>query len=350
MAKIFTRPVGGIPLEDEKIDEWFAQPTQGVLETLKRLEGDLLVLGVAGKMGVTTALMAKRGLEQLGRSNRVIGVSRFSNPAAREKLEKYGIETIPADLLNSEDLAKIPEVPNILYLAGQKFGTSDSPEVAWAMNAVLPAKVCERFQKSKIVAFSTGCVYPWASITGGGSTEDVELDTLGDYANSCVGRERVFTYYSKKNQTPVSLYRLNYAIDLRYGVLVDVATKVLAGEPVDVTMGHVNLIWQGDAIARAIQCLDHTAVPPAPINITGPETIPVRDLAHRFARIFGKEAQIVGEEVDKCWLSNAAKSFKLFGYPEVSLAEMIDWVAEYLQNGGVLLGKPTHFDSKNAKF
>lgn len=350
MAKTFTRPAGGIPLDDEAIDQWFAQPTQGALDTLKRLEGDLLILGVAGKMGVTTALMAKKGLDQLGRKNRVIGVSRFSNPAAREKLEKYGIETISADLLNSEDLEKIPQVPNILYLAGQKFGTSDSPEVAWAMNAVLPAKVCERFQKSKIVAFSTGCVYPWVSTTSGGATEAVELDTLGDYANSCVGRERVFTYYSKKNQTPVSLYRLNYAIDLRYGVLVDIATKVLAGEPVDVTMGHVNLIWQGDAIARAIQALEHTAVPPAPLNITGPETIQVRDLAYHFGKIFDKEVRIVGEEVNKCWLSNAGKSFQLFGYPEVALNEMVEWVAEYLQNGGDLLGKPTHFDSKNAKF
>lgn len=350
MAKTFQLPAGGVPLDDEAIDQWFAQPTEGALQTLERMEGDLLILGVAGKMGVTTALMAKKGLEKLGKKNRVIGVSRFSNPAARAKLEKQGIETISADLLNSDDLAKIPQSPNILYLAGQKFGTSDSPEVAWAMNAIVPAKVCERFTSSKIVAFSTGCVYPWVSTTSGGATEDVELDTLGDYANSCVGRERVFAFYSKKNQTPVCMYRLNYAIDLRYGVLVDVATKVLAGEPVDVTMGHVNVIWQGDAIARAIQCLDHTGVPPVAMNITGPETIPVRDLAHRFAAIFKKEAKIVGEETDKCWLNNAARSFRLFGYPEVSLTEMVEWVAEYLLKGGQLLGKPTHFDSKNAKF
>jgi len=350
MAKTFQRPENGIPLDDEEIDHWFAQPTDGALETLAKLEGDLLILGVAGKMGVSTALMAKKGLEQLGRKNRVIGVSRFSNPAAREKLEKYGVETIPADLLNDEDLAKIPVCPNILYLAGQKFGTSDSPEVAWAMNAVLPAKVCERFAQSRFVAFSTGCVYPWVTPTSGGATEEVDLDTLGDYANSCVGRERVFTYYAKKNQTPVNLYRLNYAIDLRYGVLVDVATKVLAGQPVDVTMGYVNLIWQGDAIARAIQCLDHTGVPPVALNITGPETVRVRDIAHRFGKIFGKEPEITGEEGERCWLSNAARSFELFGYPEVSLAEMIAWTAEYLQKGGQLLGKPTHFDSKNAKF
>lgn len=339
-----------LPCRPDEIDSFLARPTAGVLDTLKRYPGDLLVVGASGKMGPTLCLMLKQALEKIGSRNRVLAVARFSDAQARKQLNSHGVETIPCDLLDRKTVAQLPEAPNVFFLAGQKFGTTAKPDLTWAMNTLVPANVAERYAKSRIVAFSTGCVYSFTSLLTGGSREDAPTQPVGDYANSCLARERIFTHLSRTNATPVTLYRLNYAIDFRYGVLVDVALKVLQGEPVDVTMGHVNLIWQGDACARAIQCLDMADSPAVPMNITGPETVSIRALAMEFGRRFGKEAIIQGREEELVWLNNAAKSFELWGYPEVSLGSMMDWVTAWLSSGGKTLGKPTHFETRSGAF
>ena len=339
-----------IPNPETDINVFLGQPTDGVLDTLARLEGDVAILGAGGKMGPTITSMLCQGFRQLGKRNRVLAVSRFSDPESADLLRGYGAEILSCDLIDREAVQQLPEVDNILFLAGHKFGATSAPELTWAMNTIVPALKAEKFTRTRMVVFSTGCVYPFVPVESGGSREDDEIGPIGDYANSCVGRERVFTFYSKRNGTPLSIYRLNYAIDLRYGVLVDIATKVLNNEPVDVSTGHVNVIWQGDAAARAIQLLDHASSPPFILNVTGPETITVRDLATAFGEKFDKKVRFIGKEQPTAWLSNAAKSMDLFGPLTVSLEQMIDYVAQHLQNGGKLLGKPTHFEARSGKF
>lgn len=339
-----------VPLSFPEVEEFLAAPTDGAMEAVRLLPGDFAVLGAGGKMGTTLTLMLRRALDRLGRPNRVIAVSRFSQESARQNLESLGIETLACDLSDREALAALPDIPNVFYLAGTKFGTSDRPELTWMANTIIPALVAERFAQSSIVAFSTGCVYPFASVASRGATEETPLEPLGEYAASCIGRERVFTYFSRLHGTRTCLYRLNYAIDLRYGVLSDIATRVRDGQPIDLSSGYVNMIWQGDAVARAIQCLAPADSPPFAINITGPDILRVRDLAERFARRFGRTAAFTGEESDVCWLADAGRSMKLFGPVTVSVDQMIDWTAEYLEKGGDLLGKPTHFDSRSGKF
>ncbi len=336
------------PCPPDQLDAFLATPTEGVIETLSRHDGDVIVLGAGGKMGATVSIMLREALRELGGNRKVIAVSRFSDPKARARFE--GIETISADLLDREAVNCLPEVPNVFFLAGQKFGTSSAPELTWAMNAIVPAYVAERYRASRIVAFSTGCVYPFVTVASGGSRETDPIEPIGDYANSCVARERVFTYFSKKYQTPVCLYRLNYSNEPRYGVLVDIAQKILAGEPVDVSMGYVNVIWQRDAVARAIQCLDVAGSPAVPMNITGPEIVSVRHLAERLARALGREVKIAGQEAESAWLNNAGRSFQLWGYPTVSLDQMIEWTAAWLLQGGETLNKPTHFEARDGKF
>jgi nucleoside-diphosphate-sugar epimerase len=338
------------PTDIASLDELLSRPTPGLIETLRGLDGDIMVLGVGGKMGPTLARMARRALDELGRKDKVIGVARFSNSSAQTALDEVGVQTIRCDLLDAAALQKLPEAANVVFMAGQKFGTSSGPELTWAMNTLVPANVAQRFPRSRTVVFSTGCVYPLSSVLLGGSIESDALGPPGDYANSCVGRERIFTYYSNKNRTPVCLYRLNYAIDLRYGVLHDVATKVFNDEPVDVTMGRANVIWQGDANAQALQCLAHASSPPTALNVTGPETISLRALARELGRWMEKDPTIVGEEAPTAWLSNAARAAKLFGYPQVSLAQMTQWTAQWIQQGGASLGKPTHFEERSGKF
>ena len=339
-----------MPNDDRSVDELLSRPTPGLLRTLERVTGDIMIVGVGGKMGPTLAQMARRALDELGRNDKVIGVARFSSPTVEARLNEVGVETIRCDLLDREAVRELPDAPNIIFMAGQKFGTSTGPELTWAMNTLVPANVAERFAASRIVAFSTGCVYPLVPVNSGGSRESDALGPPGDYANSCVGRERIFTYYSKQNNTPVAIYRLNYAIDFRYGVLLDVAQKVASGEAVDVTMGHANVIWQGDANAQAIQCLEHAASPPFEINVTGPETVSIRTLALRFGELLGREAVVTGTEAPTAWLGNAAQAHRLFGYPTISLDQMMLWVAQWVKQGGHTLGKPTHFEARDGKF
>ncbi len=336
---------------DREIEALLSTPTPGAIAAVQRLPGSFMVLGVGGKMGTTTAVMLRRALDAAGRRDTpVIGVSRFSRDDARHDLESLGVKTLACDLADGAAVAALPDAPNVLYLAGQKFGTDGAPELTWIQNTVVPAFVAQRFRASRLVVFSTGCVYPFVPVDGPGADESTPVAFLGEYASSCVGRERVFTHYGKQAGTPQLMYRLNYAVELRYGVLVDIALKVLHGTPVDVTMGWLNCIWQGDACARAIQCLEHTAVPPRLLNITGLEKLSVRALAHDFGRRLGREVTITGEEAPTAWLADARESVRLFGPPETSLERMLDLVAAHVSQGGKLLGKPTHFETRSGRF
>ncbi len=335
----------------EDLEAELSRPTTGVLEALRSVAGDVLVLGAGGKMGPTLARMVRRGFNAIGQEHRrVIAVSRFSSTNAAKVLQRHGVETISCDLMDRKAVMALPDSPNVLFMAGQKFGTSDAPEMTWVVNTLIPAIVAERYAKSRIVAFSTGCVYSMVPAVGPGANEAGMLLPPGEYANSCVGRERVFTYFAKQHGTQVLFFRLCYAIDLRYGVLCDVATKVAASKPVDVSMGAVNVIWQGDANARAIQCLAHTSSPPVALNVTGLDRVSIRWLAHRFGELLNREPIFIGTEGDTAWLWDASRSYEWFGPPRVSLDEMILATADWLRCGGEQLGKPTHFETTDGRF
>lgn len=340
------------PANEADLDEVISTPSEAVIETVRAHDGDFMVLGAAGKMGHHLCLMLRRSLGALGQESkrRVIAVSRFGSVRSRDAFESQGIETQVCDLSDPTAVAALPEVPNVFFLAGMKFGTSGDPELLHRMNVEMPGRVAERFAASRVVAFSTGCVYSFTTPESGGSAESDPTDPPGDYARSCLGREQAFTVASVGRGTPVALIRLNYAIDLRYGVLVDICRKVLAGEPVDVTMGHVNVIWQGDALAHTIQSLPHAASPPFIVNVTGPGVLSVRDLAGRFAKRLGREAVITGTEAPTAWLNNAGLSHRLFGPPAMTLETMIDWIATWQERGGPLLGKPTYFENRDGNY
>ncbi|GAA4439969.1 NAD(P)-dependent oxidoreductase [Ravibacter arvi] len=330
--------------------ERFLTPSDALVQDISQLEGDVLILGAGGKIGPSIARLTKKALQLAGKTNRVIGVSRFSEAGLSESLEADGIETISADILDDAQLQALPEVANVLYLAGTKFGTKDKESYTWAMNAYLPGRVAEKFKNSRIVVYSTGNVYPFVDITSGGASEDVKPSPVGEYGQSCLGRERMFEHFSLKYGTPVLIYRLNYAIDFRYGVLLEVAKSVLADKPIDLTTAFVNVIWQSDSNETAIRSLLHCASPPKLLNATGPETVSVKWLAEEFGKKFGKTPQYTGEPQTSALLSNAAESFKLFGYPRVSLKQMIDITATWLLEGGETINKPTHFQERKGQF
>lgn len=339
------------PSGDREIELLLSQPTPGAIGTAGDLSGDFMVLGVGGKMGTTTAVMLRRALDAAGRKEAAVtGVSRFSRPEARRDLEEWGVRTIACDLADARQVAALPAPANVIFLAGQKFGTDDSPGLTWIQNTFVPALVAQRFRDSRIVVFSTGCVYPFVPVAGPGANESEPVAFLGEYASTCVGRERVFTHYSQQFGTPQLLYRLNYSVELRYGVLVDIALKVWRGEPVDVTMGALNCIWQGDACARAIQGLALAASPPRILNITGPEKLGIRALAEDFGRRFDRVPVLTGQEAAAAWLSDASESIRLFGPPETSVGRMMEMIATHIRRGGRSLGKPTHFESRSGKF
>jgi nucleoside-diphosphate-sugar epimerase len=342
--------MGRVIRTEEELDERLSEPSPAVLEALRGLDSDLLILGAGGKMGPTLARMAARALREIGSPYAAVGVSRFSQPGAREQLEAWGVRTLACDLLDREAVAALPDSHNIVYMVGQKFGTTENAPLTWALNTYVPALVAERFPDARIVVFSTGNVYPLTPVVEGGSQEDDTPEPLGEYANSCVGRERVFTYFTQRTGMRCAIVRLNYAIALRYGVLVDIACRVLAREPVDVTMGAVNVIWQGDANAQALALLAHCASPPFVLNVTGPETVSVRRAAERFGRIFGVPVTFTGEESPLALLSHTAKSQRLFGYPRVTLDQMITWTAAWVQQDGPFLDKPTHFETQDGRY
>ncbi len=337
---------------EAELDERLSRPAPELTRDLAALEGDLVILGAGGKMGPSLAMLARRGFDAAdgGRRRRVIAVSRFTSGGVREPLEAVGIETIAADLLDPAAVEALPPAPNVIFMAGRKFGSTGDEALTWAMNAYMPALVAQRYRGARIAVFSSGNVYPLVPILSGGATEATPPEPVGEYAQSVLARERVFEHFARTQGTRVVLLRLNYAIDLRYGVLLDVAQRVAAGEPVDVTMGHVNVIWQGDANAIALRALRLAASPPAVLNVTGPEIVSIRWLARRFAALLGAEARISGTEAPTALLSNAARCHGLFGYPSVPLEQMIEWVAGWVRQGAPTLGKPTHFEERSGRF
>jgi nucleoside-diphosphate-sugar epimerase len=334
----------------EQLEDLLSEPTPEVVQTLGRLEGDLIVLGVAGKMGPSLARMARRASELAGTRRRIIGVARFSSAGCETELQRQGIETIRCDLLDEQAVQRLPDAPNVLYLAGMKFGATGQESLTWAMNTHLPSIVCRKFARSRIVAFSTGNVYGLVSTAGGGSLETDIPAPVGEYAMSCLGRERIFEHFSRTLGTREALIRLNYACDLRYGVLVDLARKVLTGTPVEVGTGWFNTLWQGDVNTMTLRCFDHVASPPLTLNLTGPECLSVRKTCQRLGQLLGREPVFMGREAPTALLSDARQAFSLFGQPRLSADQLLAWVAAWLRQGGPTLNKPTHFGARDGRF
>lgn len=325
------------------LERELARPSAADIDCLRRLDGDILILGAGGKMGPSLARLCRQAADAAGQLRRVIAVSRSVQPGP-------GFDAIPCDLLDRGQVARLPDAPNILFLAGRKFGSSGSPELTWAMNTVVPAIVGDRFRNSRIVAFSTGNIYPFHDPAQGGCVESDAPMPVGEYAQSCLGRERIFEHFSKQHGTPCLIYRLNYSVDLRYGVIVDIARKVFAGEPVDVTVPAFNVIWQRDANSYALRSLEHAATPPRILNVTGPEIVRTRDAALWFARRFGRECSFRGIDGPVALLSSSAECVRLMGAPEVAVDQLMEMVAVWIESGGASLNKPTHFEVADGNF
>lgn len=333
------------------LEEFLAQPSDALIEMMKRLEGDIMILGIAGKMGVTMGKLAVNAIRAAKVAKRVIGVARFSDETARQKLEDCGVETVTCNLLDREQIAKLEKVANVVFMAGRKFGTGGSEDLTWAMNVLAPSYVAEHFKDSRLTVFSTGCVYPLMTPEEGGCTEDVVPEPVGEYSQSCLGRERIFEYHANLNKTRLLLFRLNYAIDLRYGVLHDIAQMVWKGEKVNNSVSHFNVIWQGSANEAALRSLELADNPRAILNVTGAEQISTVEIAEAFGRLFNKKVEYLHAESGKrCYLNNAGKMLKLFGKPAVSLEQMIEWQAKWIADGNKSINKPTHFEVNNGKF
>jgi nucleoside-diphosphate-sugar epimerase len=334
----------------EQLEERMSLPTEADIAAMRALEGDVLILGAGGKMGPTLAQLIRRSADAAGKKLRVMGVARFTDKALPNALRTHGIEPIACDLLEPEELAKLPDAENVIFMAARKFGTTGAEHLSWAINTQLPALVADRYRNSRIVCFSSGNVYPLVPATRGGASEQTPVGPQGEYAQSVLGRERIFEHASHRWGTRVTLLRLNYAIDLRYGVLVDIARTVFEQRPVDMRMPLVNIIWQGDANSVCMRSISHCASPPFVLNLTGPETLSTRWIAEQFAERFGHEASFTGEESHPALLNNAARCHRLFGYPTVTPSEMIDWIAEWIAAGGALSNKPTHFQTQDGRF
>jgi len=334
----------------DELEDLLSAPPEYLIDAFREVKGDIIILGVAGKMGPTLARMAKRAIAAGGGTQQVTGVARFTNPKEQEKLESWGIHAIRADLLVEDQLNALPEAPNVIYLAGMKFGATGNESLTWAMNCLLPAMVCRKFRESRIVAFSTGNVYGLAPVAQGGSKETDELRPIGDYAMSCLGRERIFEYFSRTLAIPVSIIRLFYATEMRYGVLVDLAQKIMRGQQIDVSMGHFNAIWQGDANAQALACLARATSPPFLINVVGQQILSVRRVAEELGKMLGSEPRISGHESPDALIGNAVISSNLFGKPSVGIEQLMRWIADWVRRGGETLSKPTHFEARDGKF
>jgi nucleoside-diphosphate-sugar epimerase len=343
------RVIGSPPDDESHLEGLLSRPTQLVIETLAAMPGDVVVLGASGKMGPSLARMVKRASEMAGMPRRVIGVARFAE-GGEETLQAHGIETVRCDLLDEEQVLSLPDAENVIFMAGRKFGSTGDEPTTWAMNAWLPTLVCRRYPQSRIVAFSTGNVYGLVPVERGGSRESDVLLPVGEYAMSCLARERLFGYFSRKDATPMALVRLNYACDLRYGVLVDLAQKIVARQPIDLTMGDFNTIWQRDANAQALCALAHAASPPWVVNVTGLEKLSVREVCQRMGRLFDMPVQFVGNEAPTALLSDASLAAERFGPHAMPAEQLIEWVACWVARGGRTLNKPTHFESRSGTY
>jgi nucleoside-diphosphate-sugar epimerase len=339
-----------LPCPPDEIDDFLSRPTPRVVEVVSRTPGPFIVLGAGGKIGLHLSVMLRRALDQLGRGDPVIAVSRFRTLRDQAAFAQRGVETLGCDLADDAAVAALPEAPTVFFLAAIKFGTASAPDLLQAVNVGIPHRVAARFRRSRIVAFSSGCVYPFVTPASGGATEDTPLEAVGGYAASCIGREQAFAAGAAQHGNPVALVRLNYSVEFRYGLLVDIAQLVLQGRPVDVTTGYFNAMWQTDAVAHSIQALDVAAAPAAPINVTGPDVLHVRDIARRFGAALQRDVAITGTEEATAWLNNAAHSHRLFGLPQTSVDQMIDWISEWLLRGGETWGKPTAFQSRDGRF
>lgn len=337
-------------MDKKSILKSYLKPSQGLLNDMSKIKGDIMLLGAGGKMGPAMAKLAVDAVKVLGLNKKVIAASRFSDTELLNELNEYGVQTIQVNLLNSEELNSLPDVENVIYLAGTKFGTTGNESYTWAMNTYLAGKVAERFSKSNIVVFSSGNVYPLSPVVGGGMTEDLSAGPIGEYAQSCLGRERMFQYFSNQNDTPTLIYRLNYANDVTYGILLEIAKSVYEGKEIDITMGNVNVIWQGDANEIAIRALLHCSVPAKILNVTGPETVSVRWVAGEFGKLMNKSPKLIGTEASDSLLNNAAECFRLFGYPKITLKQMIELIHAWVVEGGKIINKPTHFQERKGNF
>lgn len=339
-----------LPRTEEQLEDLLSSPSEGDVLALREVRGDLLILGVGGKMGPSLARRARRAADQAGVSKRIIGVSRFSDRALQKALRDSGVETIAADLLDSGQMAGLPDAENVILMAGRKFGSCGGEALTWAINAYLPAKVAERYRDSKIVVFSSGNVYPFVSVESGGATESAPPQPLGEYAQSVLARERMFEFFSQRYGTAVCLLRLNYAVELRYGVLLDIGARVYEGRPVDVSMGYFNTIWQGDANSVCLRSFGLCQAPAAVLNLTGPEVLSVRDVASRFGALLGRQPVFEGQAAGTALLNDARRCRQLFGPPSVSADQALEWTAKWIQAGGPTWDKPTHFETRDGKF
>jgi len=330
----------------EQLDDLLSRPSDALVQFIAGLDGDLCILGAGGKIGPTLTRMACRAVEAAGAGKRIYAV----DVAPLPDLADAGAETVACDLLDPAAVKALPRCDNVVYLAGRKFGSSGGEHLTWAINVAAAHNVAHAFADSRVVAFSTGCVYPVVHVETGGATERTPPEPIGEYSMSCLGRERMFDHYSHTCGLRVLQFRLNYAVELRYGVLVDVAAKVNASDPVDVTTGYANVLWQGDVCDRAIRCLALADSPPRLLNVTGPETISIRESAEQFARLLGKEVTFTGEENGLGYLSNAAEANALFGPPSVPVGRIIRWTADWIRRGGESLGKPTHFETQDGRY
>lgn len=333
-----------------QLEAALTEPSEALVQDLARLDGDILVLGCSGKMGPTLALLAQRALSTSGDGHRVFAVSRFTDAAVRTRLDGAGVTTVAADLLDRAQIAALPDAANIIYMVGTKFGTTGAEHFTWATNVLAPAIVLERFPSSRFVVFSSGNIYPLTPVTSGGATECTPPAPVGDYAQSCLARERIFEHASASSGTPITIFRLNYAVELRYGVVVDIGLAVQQDQEIDLAMGSANVIWQGDANAFALRALTLCQSPPKVLNVTGPETMSIRWLAEELGQRLGKTPRFRGEEAPTALLSNGSEAFRHFGYPRVPLTQVIDWVAHWIGIGGALLDKPTHFQEREGRF
>jgi nucleoside-diphosphate-sugar epimerase len=338
------------PGNEEELDILLSKPSEQLIEVVRNLSGDITILGANGKMGLSQSFMAKQAVDKAGVDKNVLAVSRFTDREGRNKLETRGIKTIVCDLLDPEQVKKLPVTENVLFLAGRKFGTGGSEELTWAMNGLAPANCATHYKGSRTVVFSTGCVYPLVKAETGGSKETDKPEPIGEYAQSCLCRERFFEYFAIAHKTSVLLYRLNYATDLRYGVLYDIGIKIWNDEPVLTGVDYFNIIWQGDANNYALLALQKTASPAEILNVTGEDILSVKDVAEEMGTIMKKPVHLVSTGCDHSYLNNASKSFQYFGKPSVSSKELIRMQAEWIMQGGKSLNKPTHFEVDDGKF